>query len=122
VKPSWTDGTPTAKATSDGYYYSGYKAGVGFSFTVPADTTERTVSFIAGACNNGTTDVSAHLSDGSSPDYVDKSMSYQWSCPGVMGLYTLKYRAASASQTLTITVSSDPNQMGEVWLSGAALQ
>ena len=75
--------------------------------TVPADTTARTLIVYAGG-NNATSLLTAHLSDGSFPDYHVSV--------GQTGLYTkaytITYRAASAGQTLTFTLQKNANLNG----------
>ena len=121
---TWTDGTPTASATSSaiGIYVAG--TGKGFSFTAPADTTSRTLTvYVGGYKSVGT--LTAHLSDYSATDYTDASMSAAGT--GTDGIhyyaaYTLSYKAASAGQTLTVTwsMTSDAGS-GNVTLQAAAL-
>ena len=73
--------------------------GTGFRVDVPADTTTRTVQVYVGG-NASTGRMTAHLSDGSSPDYVDASLA----AAGVFdGVYTIVYRAGSAGQTLQLS-------------------
>jgi len=94
---TWSDGTPNASGSSSGgVYISG--AGKGFSITVPADTTQRTLTlYVGGWSSSGR--LTAHLSDGSAADYVDASLSGTSQYDGV---YTLSYKAASAGKTLTV--------------------
>jgi len=115
---SWSDGTPTASATST--TTGVYRAGVnnGFSFTVPADTTARTLVVYVGLFGTQAK-LKAHLSDSSALDYVDTSMT---SSGALAGMYTLQYQAGSAGQTLTITVTQATATSGNVTLQGAALQ
>ena len=71
---------------------------VGFSLTVPADTTRRLLILYLGLFNAGSRLV-AHVSDGSSPDYA-----VDWASTGSPArAYTFVYSVASAGQTLTIT-------------------
>ena len=113
---SWTDGTPTASATNNnGVFVAGI--GSGFSITAPADTTTKTVHLYVGGWQSGGKLV-AHLSDSSSPDFVDttpQSGSGQYD-----GNYTITYHAASSGQTLTLkwTQNSGP---GNVTLNAATL-
>ena len=67
---TWTGGTPTASATNSttGVYIEG--VGNGFQITAPADTTQRTLTVYVDAYHAQGKMV-AHLSDTSSPDYVD---------------------------------------------------
>ena len=110
---SWTDGTPTASvsATTTGIYYaggpptSGTQPGTGFEFTVPADTTSRTVKVYVGGVTGSATLI-ATLSDGSAATYTDSSASSAGlgNTDGnhYYAVYTLVYKANSAGQTLKI--------------------
>ena len=123
---SWTDGTPTLSASSDkGYYYEARQAGGGWSFTVPADTTQRTVFVYCGGYGTATR-LTAHLSDWSLADYsVDTQAAannqYQ-------NLHRITYEASQAGQTLTVTYikTGDPYGPGgsadlmAAWLVAAA--
>ena len=114
---SWTDGAPTASdpGNNNGLYISG--VGQGFSFTAPADTLQRTLVVHVGGYESGGT-LTAHLSDGSSPDIIDTT-------PVIHDKYdrnyTIPYAAASAGQTLTVTWVMN-NGVGNVTLEAAALQ
>jgi hypothetical protein len=105
---SWTDGTPTVSDTNDeGYIWDNGALDSGFSFTVPADTTQRTLTIYAGGLGTAST-LTAHLSDGSAPDYTVTS-----SGSGLYTeMYTITYQAASANQTLTITFLKTANITG----------
>jgi hypothetical protein len=90
--------------------------GNGYSFTVPADTSTRTLEVHVGGWNSGGRLV-AHLSDGSAADFVDVT-------PAATGQYdrnyALSYKAGSAGQTLTVRWTMDSGT-GNVALNGAAL-
>lgn len=80
----------------------------GWTFTVPADTTKRTLNIIWGGADGTGVSLTAHLSDGSAPDYTNA-----YAIPGVDGsdfrLETIIYNAAKPGQTLTITLlKTDP--------------
>src|SRR5262249_2419942 len=60
----------------------------------------------------------AHLSDSSSPDFVDTSVGT--GSGSVVGLYTLNYQALNPNQTLTITYTQN-NPGANVTLQSAAL-
>jgi regulation of enolase protein 1 (concanavalin A-like superfamily) len=96
---TWTDGTPAASDTNEhGYIWANTTIGAGYSFTVPADTTTRTLYVYAGGYSSGAT-LTAHLSDASAADYVATA-----SGSGIYSnLYTITYKAASAGQTLKIS-------------------
>ena len=115
---SWTDGLPTVSSTNNqsGLYVFGVQNG--YSFTVPADSNSRSLIVHVGGWLSGGT-LTAHLSDGSAPDFADVS-------PYVNGAYnrnyTLTFTAASAGQSLTVTwVMSVGIGNGNVSLQGAAL-
>jgi hypothetical protein len=105
---SWTDGTPTASATASttGVYVS--SVGNGFQITAPADTTQRTLTVYVDAYHAQGKMV-AHLSDASSPDYVDTTINSV--SPTVQGAYTFVYKAASSGQTLTVTFTNIANNV-----------
>jgi PKD repeat protein len=114
---SWSNGTPTASGTSTaGISSSG--SGKGVQFTVPADTTSRTLTIYVGA-QNATGTLTAHLSDGSAPDYTTTLSGSKSRKDGVV---TLNYQAAAAGQTLTVTWNqTSGGGKGNVSLQGVAL-
>jgi hypothetical protein len=70
---SWSDGTPTATAagTRTGVFLTNLASG--FQFTLPADTTPRTLRLYVGAyAARGR--LLAHLSDFSAQPYIDRSV------------------------------------------------
>ena len=105
VSHTWTDGTPTASSTgtTTGIFTSA--ANNGFQFTVPADTTLKTLKlyFSLWAAQ---AKLEATLSDQSAPALIDTSFSKSGLAHGV---YTINFKAASAGQTLTVkyTVLTD---------------
>jgi hypothetical protein len=112
---SWTDGAPTPSGSNNNGSYINF-TGNGFSFTVPADTSPRNLTVHLGGWASGAR-FTAHLSDGSAPDFVDSTTppSGQYDRN-----YALTYNASSAGQTLKISwvlISS----AGNVTLNGAAL-
>jgi hypothetical protein len=119
----WSDGAPIVSGTSaEGVSVSG-GVGKGFQFTVPADTTTRTLVIYVGTANS-TGKLTAQLSDKSAPDYVASTgtrVTKSWD-----GYYTLTYRAASAGQSLTVTWmvgnAKKPLNSSAVRLQGAALR
>ena len=134
---SWTDGyrtsTPctTLPVSSDSYpngntnglYVSG--ANNGFSFTAPADTSVRTLVVHAGGFF-AAGQLTAHLSDGSAADFVDTTPVTSRITASYDRNYVLTYKAASASQTLTVswvevTDLGTGSAPGNVDLSAAAL-
>ncbi|MBZ5626105.1 MAG: hypothetical protein LAQ69_46580, partial [Acidobacteriia bacterium] len=112
---AWSDGTTTVCGSStQGVSVSGTSNG--FLVTVPADTTNRTLNVYVGGWNSRGM-LTAHLSDGSAPDFVDAGFSSTGQYDVV---YTLTYYAASPGQQLTVlwTLFSGG---GNVALQGAAL-
>jgi hypothetical protein len=116
---SWSDGTPTANAVASmtGIYIVG--TGNGFTLTVPADTTSRTVKVYAGGWMSAGT-LTAHLSDGSAADYTDSSFSNLAASYCVV--YAITYKAGAANQNLTVNwrMASGPGG-GNVTLQAATL-
>lgn len=120
VKYSWTGGTPTDSATDTitGLYIP--LVGNGFQFTVPAGTTQKTLKvYVSVYKARGKFEVS--LSDGSAPAYTDYT---DISTGSHYKVYTIVFKAGSASQTLTIkhTVESVYDaSIGNVTLQAATL-
>jgi len=116
---SWADGTPTAATTSaqySGIYVAGQTRGL--ETTVPAGTTQRTLKlYVGGYFAAGT--LTAHLSDGSAPDYVDSTLGSVSS--SYAGVYTLVFRSTSPSATLTVRWVQNSNSGGDVNWSAASL-
>jgi hypothetical protein len=106
---TWADGlTPNPAMTNEhGYIWSNGALNSGFSFTVPADTTTRTLTLYAGGYRTVGT-LRAHLSDDSAPDYVQTASGDDI----YASFYTITYKAASAGQTLTITLLKTQNIIG----------
>ncbi len=125
---SWQDGSPTATgATTEAV--RAYGPGGGFLFTAPAGAEWRTLVVYAGA-EIATGKLTAQLSDGSAPDFVSTPVTTRTSRSHDF-VYTLRYRAASDGQMLTVTwtQASTGNASGRrggspgcVRLQGAALQ
>ena len=113
---SWSDGTPTtSNSTASGIYTSG--AGNGFRITAPADTTERTLKVYVGGWKS-TGQLRATLSDGSASAYTAQASN---STDVFHRVYTIRYRALSAGQTLTVQWTQSGTS-GNVNLQGAALR
>jgi hypothetical protein len=95
---TWADGMPTGSGSSDHkYIWCNGTANSGWTFSVPADTSSRTLHVICGGPANAAVKLTAHLSDGSAVDYTDTETS-----PTLFTEeYSIPYNAASASQTLT---------------------
>jgi parallel beta-helix repeat protein len=114
---TWSDGSPASTGTDQGGVEIG-PASTGFSVTAPAGPTSHTVVVhVGGWASSGT--LTAHLSDGSAPDFVDTT-------PQASGQfdrnYTLTYSAASAGATLTIEWQQNGGTTGNVTLGAVALQ
>ncbi|HST17593.1 MAG TPA: PxKF domain-containing protein [Gaiellaceae bacterium] len=103
---SWSNGSGPLRdshaATGiqhDGQQTGSSTSGDGFGFTVPAGLQPRTLKVYV-ATNRAVGTLTAHLSDGSAPDYVD-------SLPAAVdqntAVYTITYVAGSAAQTLHVT-------------------
>ena len=123
---TWTDGTPTATASTQNGILTNQigTGGEGFQITVPADTNLKTLKLYVGSWV-GIGRLEAAISDGSAPTYVDTSVN---SCSsGVFeGAYTVVFKAASAGQTLRIryTLLTDcdgAGTFGNVTLKSATL-
>jgi hypothetical protein len=117
---TWSDGTPNTSGSNSTVVYvdsnSGHP-GNGFSFTVSADTTVRTLVVHVGGQTSGGT-LTATLSDGSAAAYQDTSPTQS---SRYDRNYTLTYSAASAGQTLSIQWVNATDS-GNVTLGGAALK
>jgi hypothetical protein len=99
---SWTDGTPepVVNDTHTGVWAYGLPAfGTGFEFTVPADTTMRTLKVYLGLYR-ARGDFEATLSDGSAPAYMNSTLSS--SSGSSNRVYTVAYAAASPGKTLRV--------------------
>ena len=106
----WNDGTPVGSSTNERtkLWQNSATLGQGWTFSVPADTTTRTLNVLAGSYSAGMT-ISAQLSDNSFADY-------SYTDPGgsatVRKVYTFTYAAASAGQSLLITLTKTANNNG----------
>jgi hypothetical protein len=108
----WSDGTPDASVTGGYAGLTAPAAGQGLSFTVPAGPTPRTLTiWTSSHYADGT--LTAHLSDGSGPDYQQTIHAVQGdftnSGENVPATFTLQYHAAKAGQHLTVTWAQDTN-------------
>ena len=115
---TWTDGTPTTAATSTQTAIKVAGQGNGLTFTVAADTTLRTAKLYLGIFK-AQGSFTFHLSDGSAPDVVSQSLTNMNN--STFALYTIQYRAASAGQTLGITVTDFNELKGGSYVSLAAI-
>jgi uncharacterized protein YpmB len=118
---SWSDGLPTASSVNDqnGIYVSGLNNG--YSFTVPAGTTPQTVYVHVGLYQTSAGKLTATLSDGSAPAYVDTSLGDTVDTShGKEAYYSITYKAGSPGQSLTVTWTNTTNS-GNVTIQGVAL-
>jgi hypothetical protein len=132
IRTVWSDGQPVRSmaATNSSLWLNG--VGNGYSFTVPAGTTERILKVYAAGINGATCSLSATLSDHSAPAYVSKTWTGNsghgdWApVPGDFAVvYTIRYRAAAPSQSLKIEykLEEEPNRFsGQARLGAATLQ
>ncbi len=98
---SWSDGTPTGSGTNDqNYIWCNNVQNAGWSFTVPADTSTRILNVLYGGAPGAVVKITAHLSDNSATDFTNT----QTISVSTLNQATFTYHAASASQTLQITV------------------
>ena len=118
---SWTNGTPTARATrsTSGIYV--VNEGNGFQISVPADTTVKTLKVYVGVYA-AQMRFEAALSDNSAPAYVDESFANDFDGPN--RIYTLNFAASSAGQTLSVkfVVLRFINDFANVTLQAAVLR
>jgi len=100
---TWHDGQPVISITNTttGVWAYGYpNLGTGFEFSVPADTTQRTLQVFVGIFSGRGT-FEARLSDNSATGYTNSSLAnLLGNGPG--GVYTIDYLANSAGKSLTI--------------------
>lgn len=116
---SWTNGTPTARATrsTSGIYVNNDDNG--FEISVPADTTIKTLKVYVGAYA-AQMHFEASLSDNSAPMYVDES--FQNEGDGPNRAYVLNFAANSPGQKLTVRYWVINSGGGNVTLQAAALR
>ncbi|MHC1764446.1 MAG: hypothetical protein AB9869_09080 [Verrucomicrobiia bacterium] len=116
---SWSNGTPTARATrsTSGIYVNSDDNG--FEISVPADTTVKTLKVYVGAYA-AQMHFEASLSDNSAPMYVDES--FENPSDGPNRAYVLNFAAASAGQKLTVRYWVINSGGGNVTLQAAALR
>jgi Tol biopolymer transport system component/subtilisin-like proprotein convertase family protein len=118
---SWTDGTPTGSVTGTptGLFISGQ--GNGFEFSVPADSSLKTLKLYVGAWY-AQGHLQATLSDQSAGVVLDESVNSN--AGATHAVYTIRFRSVSSAQTLRVqyTLANDffePN--GNISLEAAAL-
>jgi hypothetical protein len=124
---TWHDGAPkpTITNTTTGVWAYGYPSalGSGFRFTVPADTTTKTLQVFVGAFN-GKGQFTASLSDGSATNFLNglnATVNNHGDGPG--GVFTLTFAADSTNQLLTVdwTLETPYGADANVTLQAAAL-
>ncbi|HEX4955061.1 MAG TPA: hypothetical protein VF017_16855 [Thermoanaerobaculia bacterium] len=115
---SWSGGTPTASATNSTTGLAVVRVGNGYQITVPASATARTLRLYIGVWN-GRGQLTAALSDGSAAACGDSSISS--GAAGTDRFYTIRFAAASASQTLTVRWTVLEDNGGGVTLQAATL-
>lgn len=118
---TWSGGTPVATQTTAQY------CGVwidsqpnGFSTTVPAGRTPHTFRMYVGAAD-ATGTFTAHLSDGSAPDYVDVS-GIGAATRGWAGVYQIVYNSSTDGAQLVVSWVQNSGASGDVNWSAASLQ
>ncbi|MDR3710907.1 MAG: CARDB domain-containing protein [Capsulimonadaceae bacterium] len=127
---AWGDGVPTQTVSNlhTGLWMNGVDHA--YMFDAAADATPRTLRVFVAGIEGAQGKLTAHLSDGSAPDYVsdsfngDLAMSWAAVPGGFSTVYTIRYHAASANQKLTVTwaLASEPNRfLGQIRLQAAAL-
>jgi hypothetical protein len=116
---SWSDGSPTLNGSDRrSVFVSG--VGRGFSFSAPADATTRILKvYVGGWQSSGT--LTASLSDGSAPDYVQLHTPVLSATGQYGAVYTLTYKSASAGQTLRVRWVQTSGTTGNVSLQAATL-
>lgn len=125
---SWSDGaSPNGTGSSEGYlvYSSASAVGNGMSFTVPADTTSRTLLVYVVVFDPSTYlaegQLTATLSDASAGTYTDTSVNT--TTPGnLLGVYTITYNASSASQHLAISWTNNTTNSQNVQLYAVVIE
>ena len=130
MSASWSDGTPTegSEPTYTSLWWN--CVGHGWRFAVPAGPEERTLRVYVGGIEGAACTLTATLSDGSAPEYVSRCFNGNAASPwapvpdGFTGVYTLRYRAASAGEKLTVSwaLDGEPNQfLGQARMQAATL-
>ena len=124
---SWYDGLPvqSAEGTTTGVWVYNYPnaVGSGFSFTVPADPTPRTLYVYVGAFQ-AQGQLRASLSDGSANAFTSaNTATVNNAGNGPCGVFTLNYSSANSGQLLTVTwkVNMSKGSTANVTLQAAAL-
>lgn len=113
---SWTGGTPTPSGNVVKAEMNTSGAGAGFQIIAPADTTVKTLLLYVNINSNA--QLTASLSDGSSPTIVHAPSTPQDNGNEV---YAIDYRAASSDQTLTVQLAAS-DASATVGLQAAVLE
>jgi len=101
---TWSDGTPTASGTDTaGVYNDAFVVNTGWTWTFPADTTTR-IARIYPTYGYGDAYVLAHISDSSTGDQTDTTTLTSPGAASQPAVIVVTYAAASASQTMTLSV------------------
>lgn len=114
---TWTNGQVTS-TTADACSGLGVtRVGDAFQFTVPADTTPKTLRIYLGS-QGATGTLQASLSDYSAVPYSDTTV---LSDGIVAGTYSIDFRATAPGQTLTVTYTATNVEYGGILFEGIAL-
>jgi len=125
---SWSDGTPTASATTVPdceIIDTSNPSGDAFRITIAASTTKQTARFYIGNwCLR--TRIEAEMDDGSAKAMTDTSWELQTPV-GETGQYILDMQAAEPGRSVIFTFTVDQNfcttgDLGELWLMAVALR
>jgi hypothetical protein len=119
---SWTNGTPTASGTNaTTVFNSNFAANNGITFTLPADTSTRTVWLYIGPYNTSQMSITASLSDSSATAINDTTTLKGTTSSLNPGVLILTYAANSASQTLTVNIFTQATAPQTVVLGAVAV-
>jgi hypothetical protein len=106
----WSDSVSNIANDDDqGFIWCNSAQNSGWTLTVPADTTTRTLSLFWGGAPSGSIRIDAHLSDGSAPDYTNANN--PTGDTSVRLLETITYNSAKPGQTLTITLTKTDSNL-----------
>ncbi len=99
---TWSNGSPSATCAGT---QTGIHVGSAITLALPADTAARTVR-IYFASHRAGVKVYAHLSDTSAPDWTDDRWYALSGDSSITPVTTISYAAASAGQSLTVTIQN----------------
>jgi hypothetical protein len=118
----WSNGSPTGSVTGTptGVFILGVNNG--FKVTVPAESTPHTLRVYLSAFG-ADYKLTAHMSDGSAPDYVDAVVNPTGK-GGLYRMYTFTYKALNQGQTFSVSWIDTVDHFGggNVTLQAATLQ